>query len=151
MTPHVPTSDSELEVLKALWEGGPATVRDLRRALNERGSAWAYTTVQTLLQRLERKGCVAVDRSDRAHVFAAAISKEELLRDQLDSLVERVCEGAATPLMLTLVRERRFSLEEIQRFKAMLAELEAQQERDERQGDGANEGTASGEGRDRGE
>ena len=63
------TSDSELEVLKALWEIGPATVRDLHGPLQESGSSWAYTTVQTLLARLEQKGYVRCDKSGRAHVF----------------------------------------------------------------------------------
>ena len=55
-------SDAELGVLKALWERGPATVRDLRAHLEAQGRRWAYTTVQTLLQRLEAKGCVSCER-----------------------------------------------------------------------------------------
>lgn len=119
------TSDSELEVLKALWEKGPSTVRDLHESLQAGGSSWAYTTVQTLLARLEQKGYVRCDKAGRAHVFAACVSKEELLSEQLGSLADKVCAGAATPLMLTLVRERRFSRAEIQELRELLDQLEA--------------------------
>ena len=85
----------------------------------------AYTTVQTLLARLEQKGYVRCDKAGRAHVFEACVSKEELLSEQLGSLADKVCEGAATPLMLTLVRERRFSREEIQKLRQLLDEVEA--------------------------
>lgn len=119
------TSDSELEVLKALWEQGPGTVRELHEALQAGGSSWAYTTVQTLLARLEQKGYVRCDKAGRAHVFEASVSKEELLSEQLGSLADKVCEGAATPLMLTLVRERRFSRAEIRKLRELLDELEA--------------------------
>lgn len=119
------TSDSELEVLKALWDDGPSTVRDLHRQLQASGSSWAYTTVQTLLARLEQKGYVGCDKAGRAHVFEARVSKEELLSEQLGSLADKVCEGAATPLLLTLVRERRFSREEIKEFRELLDQVEA--------------------------
>ena len=61
-----PVSEAELEVLKALWERGPGTVRELREALGPQGRGWAYTTVQTLLQRLEAKGCVHSARGGAA-------------------------------------------------------------------------------------
>ena len=58
-------SEAELEVLKALWDAGPSTVRTVNTALQHLGRRWAYTTVQTLLQRLEAKGYVASDRAGR--------------------------------------------------------------------------------------
>lgn len=125
MTPRS-TSDSELEVLKALWEAGPATVRELHERLAGRGLDWAYTTVQTLLLRLRQKGYARCDERGRAHVFAATRSMEELLREELDKIAQRVCEGAATPLVLTLVKERRFSREEIRELRLLLEKLEAE-------------------------
>src|SRR5262249_56393731 len=64
-------ADAELTVLKALWDGGPGTVRELQERLRGNAAGWAYTTVQTLLGRLLDKGLVRADRRDIAHQFAA--------------------------------------------------------------------------------
>ena len=78
---QAPVSESELEVLKTLWEVGACTVRTVNAALQRRGRRWAYTTVQTLLQRLEAKGYVACDRGGPAHVFRAAVSPRDWSAD----------------------------------------------------------------------
>ena len=62
-------SEAESEVLSALWEHGPGTVRQVNEILERRGRKWAYTTVQTLLQRLEEKACVVRDTSGFAHLY----------------------------------------------------------------------------------
>ena len=118
-----PVSEAELDVLKALWERGPGTVRELREALGRRG--WAYTTVQTLLQRLEAKGHVRSDKSGTAHVYRAAVTRARLLGQRLRDLADQLCGGAASPLLLALVEEGRFTPEEIQRLRRLLDEWEA--------------------------
>ena len=79
MAPRVPVSDAELEVLKELWAQGPATVRDVAAALRKRRRRLAYNTVLTLLSRLREKGYVDADRRDTAHLFRAAVTRDELL------------------------------------------------------------------------
>lgn len=116
-------SDAELDVLKALWEHGPGTVRDVDAVLQRR---WAYNTVLTLLTRLREKGYVASEKQGVAHVFRAVVSRENLLRDRLTELADRVCDGTASPLMHALVKGRPFSPEEIEQFRRLLDELEQQ-------------------------
>ena len=87
-------SETEREVLKTLWQHGPGTVREI----NEQLPQWAYTTVQTLLTRLERKGYVACDRSGFAHVFRAAVSRDKHVRRRLHDLVEQFSEEVTAPL-----------------------------------------------------
>jgi predicted transcriptional regulator len=123
-SPKPAISATELEVLKALWEYGPKTVRELNTALQQQGRRWAYTTVLTLLQRLEAKGYVRSDKSELAHVFQAAVSREQLLRLRLEDLANQLCEGTATPLVLALVEGQRFTAEEIEQFRRLLDELE---------------------------
>ena len=72
-------SESEVEVLKVLWDLGPSTVRAVNRELTSRGRRWAYTTVSTLLLRLSTKGCVAGDSSAVPHVYRATVSRDELV------------------------------------------------------------------------
>jgi len=119
-----PVSDAELEVLKVLWSAGSATVRDVVAALRRQRRRLAYNTVLTLLSRLREKGYVAADRRDTAHAFRAIVTRDELIGSSLAALAERVCDGTASPLVLALVRDRRFSAEEITRFRKLLDDLE---------------------------
>jgi predicted transcriptional regulator len=121
---RVEISETELEVLKALWEAGSATVRELHERLSAGGRVRAYTTVLTFLMRLEAKGYVASDDSGVAHVFRPIVSREALLRRKLVSLADDLCDGTATPLMRALVQGRRFSAAEIDQFRRLLDELE---------------------------
>src|SRR5262245_22527923 len=117
-------SETELEVLKVLWEHGPGTVRDLDAVLRKQGRRWAYTTVLTLLHRLEAKGYVKSDKSDLAHVFHAAVTRDRLLRLRLKALADDLCEGTATPLLHALVEGQRLTSEEIERLRRLLDDLE---------------------------
>jgi BlaI family transcriptional regulator, penicillinase repressor len=117
-------SETELDVLKVLWEHGPGTVRELDGRLRDRGRRWAYTTVLTLLQRLEAKGYVTSDKSSVAHVFRPTVSRAKLLRRRLKDLADQLCEGTATPLVHALVEGERFSAEEIEEFRRLLDRLQ---------------------------
>jgi predicted transcriptional regulator len=117
-------SEAELEVLKVLWDNGSATVRALHERLRRQGRRWAYTTVLTLVQRLEAKGYVTSDKSALAHVFRPALTRDKLLRRRLKDLANQLCEGAATPLVLALVEAQRFTSEEINQFRQLLDQLE---------------------------
>lgn len=123
-----PVSETELEVLKALWDLGSGTVREINDALRRRKRRWAYTTVLTLLTRLQGKGYVESDKSQFAHVFRPAVSREKLLGQRLSWLAEDLCEGAATPLVHALVQNHRFSPEEIDDLRKLIADIEAKPE-----------------------
>ena len=114
MSPALPPiSDAERDVLKALWELGPATVRQLRGCLSQQGRRWAHTTISTLLSRMAEKGLVVRDTSGFAHVFSASLSREALVQQQLSDLADEYCGGRSAPLMLALVEGQGFSQEEI--------------------------------------
>src|SRR5260221_9545825 len=112
-------ADAELTVLKALWEGGPGTVREVLERLG-REQDWAYTTVQTLLSRLQEKGYVATDRRELAHVFRPVIRPEELAGKRVEELAASLLDGAVAPLLLRLVEQGRFTPAEIASFRALL-------------------------------
>ena len=75
--------DNELDLLKMLWEHGPGTVREINAWSRRQGRRWAYTTVLTMLQRLEAKGFVSSDKSGMAHVFRPMVTRDKLLRQRL--------------------------------------------------------------------
>ena len=119
-----PISDTELEVLKALWSGGPGTARDVERRLPTRKPRWAYNTLLTLLSRLREKGYATADRQGTALLFRPNVTREQLLRSGLTRLVDRVCDGTASPLVHALVRESRLSARDIADLRKLLDELE---------------------------
>lgn len=126
-----PPSDAELELLKRLWDLGPCTVRELHDDLENSGLGWAYTTVQTMLGRMEEKGYATVDRDGFAHVFAAAMTRDSLVGMQLHELMAKLCDGAAAPLLLHLAESQRFTAAEIAKFRSL---LDAAEQRDDKRG-----------------
>jgi predicted transcriptional regulator len=119
-------SEAELDVLKVLWERPSGTVREINEILHQQGRRWAYTTVQTLLQRLESKGHIRSDKSGTAHVYRAAVSRDDLLSRRLRELADRLCDGTSSPLLLALLGESRLTSDDIKLLRQLLDRLEPQ-------------------------
>ncbi len=115
-------SDAELEVLKVLWERGPSTIRSIRGRLTGRG--WAYTTVQTMLNRMVDKQCVERNEATHAHLFSALVSRDDLVDRHIGSLMNRLCDGKATPLLLRLTHGAQLSADDIAHLRRVLDELD---------------------------
>ncbi len=115
---------AELEVLKVLWDEGPRTVREVLNHLELRGRSLAYTTVQTLLTRLELKRFVRSDKSDLAHVFRARVTREQVTRSRLRSLVDQLFDGAVGPLVLQLVRSESLTSGEMGELQKLVERLD---------------------------
>jgi predicted transcriptional regulator len=115
-------SDAERDVLKALWNHGPGTIREMSSLLRHRGKRWAYTTVATLMQRLGAKGYAASDPSAVPHIYRALVTRNELLEDLLEDTAEELCDGRAAPMVLALVQGGHFSAEELARLRRLLDE-----------------------------
>lgn len=116
-------TDGELSILQVLWERGEATSRDLATVLYEEVTDPKMASVQKLLERLEAKGCVQRDRSQRAHRFRARVSHEEFLRSRLQALADRVCEGDLVPLVTTLLRSQGVSPNEREQLRQLIGDL----------------------------
>lgn len=122
--PALDLPDAELAVLQALWDRGPATIRQLTELLYPGGTEAHYATVQKLLERLESKRCVRRDRRGWAHVFRAAIDRDELIGRRLEAVADRLCGGSLTPLLTNLVRSRRLTARERREIRALMDELD---------------------------
>jgi predicted transcriptional regulator len=106
----------ELEILKVLWDRGPSSVRTVHRHLAP-GEDLAYNTVQTLLRIMEEKGLVGHHVEGRTFIYTAQYSRDENTARFLD----RVFDGAASQLVLSLLRSERISPAELERMHAMIA------------------------------
>ncbi len=114
-------SDAELAVLEALWKA-PGAPNELQERLAKHGPDWAYTTVQTLLHRLLEKGFVRRKRVGVAQIYTAAVDRNELFARHVTDLAERLCAGSVSPLLLSLVKTKRFSRSELARFRELIDE-----------------------------
>jgi BlaI family transcriptional regulator, penicillinase repressor len=123
-TPMPELGDAELEVLKALWDAGPGTVRQVMTHLHERGRKVAYTTVLTVLSRLEQKGYAASDKSGLAYIYRARVSRSRVVGTRLKAVVEQLYDGAAAPLVLHLMESQRFTPEEIEQLQRLVERLD---------------------------
>ena len=131
--PNVKLTKFELEVMSALWELGPASVRELQEKLPEKKRP-AYTTVQTIVYRLEEKGAVRrVKKIGNAHIFEATVTKKSAHRRLINELLA-LFGGSARPLMAHLVETGKLSLEDVRELESDL--LRQQEEEQPRSGGG---------------
>jgi len=121
----VELGEAELAVLRVLWEGGPRTVREVMARLHERGRKVAYTTVLTFLTRMEQKGVVSSDKDEHAYVYRARVTREQVAKTRVKSLLDQLYDGAAAPMVLHLIENERFTDEEIARLRRLLKELDS--------------------------
>jgi len=137
--------DAELQVLRALWDGGPATVRDVLNHLHQRGRRVAYTTVLTFLTRLEQKGFVKSDKSGQAYIYRAAVSRNQITRSRLKAMLDQLFDGEAAPLVLQLMKTERFTAEELAELQKLIDDLENRGRSGGRSGGGSEGGGAKSE------
>jgi len=123
----------ELEMLQMLWNAGSVTILEAQKAL---GLSIGYTTVQTRLNRLVKKGVVGKTRG-RPAKYTAAVSAEQVSAHDLDTLVQRVSQGQVVPLVAHLINRQRLSPGEVERLKQMIAQAErrSQSSRGQREGE----------------
>src|SRR5262249_4053206 len=116
-------SVAERETLRALWEHGPGTVRQIMELLAHGRRRWAYSTVATLLRRLELKGYSASEQVAGTLIYRAAVSREDLLERRLKDAAVELCDRAEAPLVfLALVEGNRFTADELDRIRQIIDE-----------------------------
>src|SRR5262249_11688501 len=119
-------TDTELAMLQVLWDNGTATRRQITDALYPNGGPAHYTTVQKLLERLERKGYVRHQRGPGILTYTATVGREELISRRLQDMAEKLCGGSLTPLFMNLVRAKPLTKQELDEFQAIIRQLRQQ-------------------------
>ena len=116
-------TDAELQILNILWERGASTVRDVHDALTRLRDI-RYTTTLKTLQVMTRKGFVRRDESRRAHIYEAAIGREETQRLLVGDLVDKVFGGSAAGLVAGALSARKASPEDLATIRQLLDDAE---------------------------
>lgn len=114
-----PLTPLELEIMKVLWTAGASSVQQVQSALP--GNP-AYTTVQTMLNVLLRKGKVRRTLKDRAYIYRPAVSRTEAAKTALRDLIDRMFAGSAENLVMGLVETKELTPEKLRRIEARLRE-----------------------------
>ncbi|MGO8719920.1 MAG: BlaI/MecI/CopY family transcriptional regulator [Acidobacteriaceae bacterium] len=114
----------ELEIMQVLWQNGPSTVTEVMPKLK---AELAYTTVQTMLMVLLRKGKVKRTQEGRAFRYRPAVSRERASGNALEDLVRRMFGGSAEALLMAMVDTRQISARELERLAKKVAAAEEQQ------------------------
>ncbi len=113
-------TDTELAVLKALWDSGPLTAKAIAEMLYGNCSESELGTVHSMLQRLERKKFILRDRSSHAHVFSSVVSRSEVAGQELQLMAKKLADGSMAPFLTHLVQADRLTEEEINEIRHML-------------------------------
>ena len=112
----------ELQILEVLWTRGACSIREIHEALPVKGRP-AFTTVQTVVYRLEKKKAIRlVKRISKANIVAAAISRDEAHTTLVDELLN-LFGGRPKPVMARLVESGRLTLEDIKEAEDALKKL----------------------------
>lgn len=128
--PNVKLTKFELEVMSALWELGAASVREIQEKLPEKKRP-AYTTVQTIVYRLEEKGAVRrTKKIGNAHIFEATVTRKSAHRRLINELLA-LFGGSARPLMAHLVETGKLSLEDVRELESDLLRQQDEQPNNE--------------------
>lgn len=124
MTPSNKPTTAELEILAALWEHSPATVREIHETINKRKPT-KYTTVLKFMQIMFEKGLVERDDSRKAHVFKAKQPKSETQGNLVSDLLEKAFRGSALSLVQHVLETKPASREDLDAIRRMINEAEA--------------------------
>ena len=119
-------TEGELELLTILWDRGQATVREIFDAVNTTRPV-VYTGVLKLLQIMTDKGLVERNESERAHVYRAAVAKEETQRTFMREMSDRLFSGSAAQLALRALEMETASEEELNEIRKLLRRKREQQ------------------------
>ena len=110
--------DLQLRIMQVLWNGGPSTVAQVQDRLD--GEPLAYTTVATMLRKIEDRGLVRHEAVDRRFVYEAAVNLDAVTRNMTADLVDRLFRGSMADAVSHLLESREVSPAELARLEAMI-------------------------------
>jgi BlaI family penicillinase repressor len=118
---HFRLGDLQLRIMQVLWKLGEATVAEMHQGLaGERDLA--YTTVATMLRKMEVRGLVRHRLEGRSFIYRAAVAEEAVSKGMADHLLERLFEGSLADMVNHLLNNREVSREELSKLEELIAQ-----------------------------
>ncbi len=122
MSKSIKPTESELEILKVLWQQKECSVREVHESLGKKEAG--YTTTLKLMQIMHEKGLVERDTSARTHLYRPAINQQDTEQQIVSKLIDHVFNGSASRLVMQALGNKKASQEEIEKIKAYLNQLD---------------------------
>ena len=113
-------TELELMILKILWESSPLPVRDIRDRLADEGRDLAHTSVITTLNTMHDKRYVKRQKDGKAFLFAPKVKEESISSQMLGDLVQRVFDGSASAVMLSLFGQSELDKSELKELRKLI-------------------------------
>ncbi|SNS55996.1 BlaI/MecI/CopY family transcriptional regulator [Sphingopyxis indica] len=117
-------SESEMQVLRALWDEAPQTAADLTARIGA-ANGWTQATVKTLIARLVQKGAVTAEADGRRYLYRPAIDRAEAVGEESQRFVDRLFGGRVSPLIAHLAEREALSDADIEEIEALLKRLKS--------------------------
>ncbi len=114
-------SAAEWEVMKVVWKRASCSAQQVVDDLAA-SSDWSPTTVKTLLNRLLRKGALKFSKNGKSYIYSAAWTEEQCRKQEAESFLDRVFDGAVSPMLAHFVRSRRLRREDLRELERLLKE-----------------------------
>ena len=116
----------ELRIMQVLWEHGTGTVQAVQNNLS--GESLAYTTVQTMLNVLQRKGKVKRRLVGKAYQYIPVLTRDRALREAAGDLLNRMFGGSVDALLMSLVKSRQIDAEKLAKLQQLIDEHQETEE-----------------------
>ena len=117
-----PVTSSEWSIMEQLWES-PKTLMELVSTLSET-VGWSKSTVTTMVRRMTEKGLIDFDTDGRTKLFRPAVTREEVVAQETDSLLSRAYQGSIGMMLSAMVSNKHLSKSDIDELYAILREAE---------------------------
>lgn len=125
MMKQVKPTESELEILRVLWERGEATVREVHEELSKTKDA-GYTTTLKLMQIMHEKGMVKRDESNKTHKYIPLLSREKTQKQFVGKMIDTLFQGSSSQLVMQALGNHKASKEELEEIQKLIDNLKKQ-------------------------
>jgi BlaI family transcriptional regulator, penicillinase repressor len=112
-------TEAEWAIIKAVWDTEPCTAPDIREKLH-RQTAWTYSTVRTLMDRMVAKGLLAAEKVRNLTIYRSAVTREQAQRGELFYALKHAFNGALTPMVQCLLDTRNLSADELGELESLI-------------------------------
>ena len=115
--------DLQLRILRVLWRTGEGTVAQVQQHLARDGTVLAYTTVATMLAKMERRGLVTHRVEGRRYVYRPLVSEQEVSERMTSYVLDRLFEGSLSQMVSHLLSRREISAQELDQLERLIRHM----------------------------
>ncbi len=117
--PAIALTESEWTIIKAVWDHEPCAAPAIQEKLHHQ-TAWTYSTVRTLMDRMVAKGLLTAEKVRNLTLFRSAVTREQAQRGELFYALKHAFNGALTPMVQCLLETGDLSAEELAKLESLI-------------------------------